>query len=146
MNKLVKKEKKMSDTKSVSGCGRLIVTRVPELRLALKLRRSKGMRKLTGRNGDADGYALHLGPSPKVNNVQGAICLRLGKGGQRSMGGAVGGGKGCNEHKHMEKQIFPFPAAVREGKCQHALRPRLTVLHSAPPPGPPCSATEYGQQ
>lgn len=146
VNKLVKVEKKMSDTKSVSGCGRLISTRVQELRLALKLRRSKGMRKLTGRNGDADGYALHLGPSPKVNNVQGAICLRLGKGGQRSMGGAVGGGKGCNEHKHMEKQIFPFPAAVREGKCQHALRPRLTVLHSAPPPGPPCSATEYGQQ
>lgn len=46
----------------------------------------------------------------------------------------------------MEKQIFPLPAAVSKGKCQHALRPRLTVLHSAPPPGPPCSATEYGQQ
>jgi hypothetical protein len=25
-------------------------------------------------------------------------------------------GKGCNEHKHMEKQIFPPPAAVWEGK------------------------------
>ncbi len=107
------------------------------------------MRKLTGRNGDADGHTLHLGPSPKVNNVQGAIWLRLGRGEQKRAswgGGAVGGGKGCNEHKHMEKQIFPLPAAVSEGKCQHALRPRLTVLHSAPPPGPPCSATEYGQQ
>lgn len=41
------------------------------------------MRKLTGRNGDADGHALHLGPSPKVNNVQGAIWLRLEKGGRR---------------------------------------------------------------
>lgn len=37
------------------------------------------MRKLTGRNGDADGHTLHLGPSPKVNNVQGAIWLRLGR-------------------------------------------------------------------
>lgn len=103
------------------------------------------MRKLTGRNEDADGHTLHLGPSPKVNNVQGAIWLRLGrgKGGQNE---AVGGGKGCNEHKHMEKQIFPLPAAVSEGKCQHALRPRLTVLRSAPPPGPPCSATECRQQ
>lgn len=107
---------------------------------------SRGMRKLTGRNGDADGHILHLGPSPKVNNVQGAIWLRLGRGGRKRTGGAVGEGKGCNEHKHMEKQIFPLPAAVSEGKCQHALRPRLTVLHSAPPPGPPCSATEYGQQ
>lgn len=68
------------------------------------------------------------------------------RGAEEGSGGAVGGGKGCNEHKHMEKQIFPLPAAVSEGKCQHALRPRLTVLHSAPPPGPPCSATEYGQQ
>lgn len=65
---------------------------------------------------------------------------------QQSAGGAVGGGKSCNEYKHMEKQIFSLPAAIGEGKCQHALRPRLTVLHSAPPPGPPCSATEYGQQ
>lgn len=58
------------------------------------------MRKLTGRNGDADGHILHLGPSPKVNNVQGAIWLRLGKGGGglKRVGGAVGGGKGCNEH------------------------------------------------
>lgn len=42
--------------------------------------RSRGMRKLTGRNEDADGHTLHLGPSPKVNNVQGAIWLRLGRG------------------------------------------------------------------
>lgn len=34
------------------------------------------MRKLNGRNGDASGHTLHLGPSPKVNNVQGAIWLR----------------------------------------------------------------------
>ncbi|KAK5862738.1 hypothetical protein PBY51_018106 [Eleginops maclovinus] len=103
------------------------------------------MRKLTGWNEDADGHTLHLGPSPKVNNVQGAIWLRLGRG-KGVQNEAVGGGKGCNEHKHMEKQIFPLPAAVSEGKCQHALRPRLTVLRSAPPPGPPCSATEYRQQ
>lgn len=97
---------------------------------------------------------LHLGPSPKVNNVQGAIWLRLeaeGGVGERwaeegSVGGVEGGGKGCDEHKHMEKQIFPLPAAVSAGKCQHELHPRLTVLHSAPPPGSPCSATEYGQQ
>lgn len=101
------------------------------------------MRKLTGWNVDASGHTLHLGLSPKVNNVQGAIWLRLAREGQKRAGG---GGKGCNEHKHMEKQIFPLPAAVSEGKCQHALRPRLTVPHAAPPPGPPCSATEYGQQ
>lgn len=41
------------------------------------LRECRGMRKLNRRNGDADGHALHLGPSPKVNNVQGAIWLRL---------------------------------------------------------------------
>lgn len=44
------------------------------------------MRKLTGRNGDADGHTLHLGLSPKVNNVQGAIWLRLGVGGRKGMG------------------------------------------------------------
>lgn len=69
------------------------------------------MRKLTGRKGDADGHTLHLGPSPKVNNVQGAIWQRLGKGGQKRVEGAVGGGKGCNEHKHMEKQIFFSPCS-----------------------------------
>ncbi len=58
--------------------------------------------------------------------------------------GVGGGGNALN--KHMEKQIFPLPAAVSKGKCQHAPRPRLTVLHSAPPPGSPCSATEYGQE
>lgn len=54
-------------------------------------------------------------------------CGSGGSGGQ--LRGVVGGGKGCNEHKHMEKQIFPLPAAINDGKCQHALRPRLTVLH-----------------
>lgn len=68
----------------------------------------------------------------------------MGRRGQ--CGGVERGGKGCDEHKHMEKQIFPLPAAVSAGKCQHELHPRLTVLHSAPPPGSPCSATEYGQQ
>lgn len=93
---------------------------------------------------------LHLGPPPKINNVQGAIWLRLERGGgvdRRGQCGEVeGAGEGSNEHKHMEKQIFPVPAAVSEGKCRHALHPRLSVLHSAPPPGPPCSATECGQQ
>lgn len=116
--------------------------------MALEPEESGRMRKVTWWNVDASGHTLHLGLSPKVNNVQEAIWLRLARGGGQkgAVGGAVGGGKGCNEHKHMEKQIFPLPAAVSEGKCQHALRPRLTVLHSAPPPGPPCSATEYGQQ
>lgn len=49
------------------------------------------MRKLTGRNGDADGHTLHLGPPPKVNNVQGAICLRLGRWGAREGVGGWGG-------------------------------------------------------
>lgn len=82
--------------------------------------------------------SLHLGLLPKVNNVQGAIWLCRGREGRRGewWKAAVGGGKGCNEHKHMEKQIFALPAAVGQGKCQHAPRPRLTVLHSAPPPGP----------
>lgn len=127
---------------------KVIATWLPDLELVLELKGSQGIRKLTGQNGDADGHSLHLGPWPKVNNVQGAIWLRLGKGRgvQKSTGGVVGEGKSCNEYKHMEKQIFSLPAAIGEGKCQHAPRPRLTVLHSAPPPGPPCSATEYGQQ
>lgn len=67
---------------------------------------------------------------------------------RRYVKGIGGWGAGGNSalNKHMEKQIFPLPAAVSEGKCQHAPRPRLTVLHSAPPPGSPCSATEYGQE
>lgn len=43
------------------------------LQLVLQLQDSRGMRRLTGQNGDADGHTLHLGPSPKVNNVLGAI-------------------------------------------------------------------------
>ena len=87
------------------------------------LRESRGMRKLNKRNGDADGHTLHLGPSPKVNNIQGAIWLRL-EGGGVGVWGAEGGGEGCNEHKHMEKQIFPLPAAVMKAnvsmRCVHA--------------------------
>lgn len=59
---------------------KVIATWLPDLKLVLKLKGSKGIRKLTGKNGDADGHNLHLGPWPKVNNVQGAIWLRLGKG------------------------------------------------------------------
>lgn len=54
-------------------------TWVREPRPALELRekqRNEG-REWNGWNGDADGHTLHLGPSPKVNNVQGAIWLRL---------------------------------------------------------------------
>lgn len=59
---------------------KVIATWLPDLKLALKLKGSKGIRKLTGQNRDADGHSLHLGLWPKVNNVQGAIWLRLGKG------------------------------------------------------------------
>lgn len=60
------------------------------------------MRKLAGRNGDADGHTLHLGPSPKVNNVQGAIWLRLemGRWGKR---GAEEGGRGSGWRKGLQR-------------------------------------------
>lgn len=89
------------------------------------------------------------GTATQGKQCSGSHLVETGEKGaeEGSWGGVVGGGEGIrNEHKHMEKQIFPLPAAVDEGKCQHAPCPRLTVLHSAPPPGTPCSATECGQQ
>lgn len=70
---------------------RLSATWVGELRLALELREQ--------RNEDADGHTLHLGPWPKVNNVQGAIWLRLEAGGELSGGQkrAVRGSRGWRE-------------------------------------------------
>lgn len=100
---------------SLSAC---CVYKVKQLQLkswSWHLRGCRGKRELNRRNGDADGYTLHLGPPPKVNNVQGAICLGLkeGRGLRRAVwGGAESVGEGCNEHKHMEKQIFSLPAAV----------------------------------
>lgn len=35
------------------------------------------------------------------------------------------GGEDSALNKHMEKQIFPLPAAVSEGKCQHATQATL---------------------
>lgn len=55
-------------------------------------------------------------------------------------------GGGVQRAEAYGKADFSSPCSSREGKCQHALRPCLTVPRSAPPPGPPCSTTEYGQQ
>lgn len=123
-------------------------TWLPDLKLALKLKGSKWIRKLTGQNGDADGHSLHLGPWPKVNNVQGAIWLRLGK------------GRGCRrvrEGRWVKGRVATstsiwksrfFLSLQRSGKANVSMRCVHAWLccNSAPPPGPPCSATEYGQQ
>lgn len=90
----------------------------------------------------------HVASGTVVQGKQCSQCHLPVSQGRRWIVGTGGGGWGGNSAliKHMEKQTFPLPAAVSEGKCQHAPRPRLTVPYSAPPPGSPCSATEYGQQ
>jgi len=63
-------------------------------------------------------------------------------------GGGGGGREGLQRAQAYGKADFSSPCSGgRRRMSQHAPRPRLTVPpHSAPPPGPPCSATECGQQ
>lgn len=89
--------------------------------------------------------------------TQGKQCSgsHLVETGERGWGGGGVGRRGW-EGQWVEERVATstsiwksrfFLSLQQSGKANvSALRPRLTVLHSAPPPGPPCSATEYGQQ
>lgn len=113
-------------------------------------RKAKEWGKPTGRNGDADGHTLHLGPSPKVNKCSGSHLVKTGGEGvlecKRGWEGQWVEKRVATSTSIWKSRFFLSLQQSGEGKCQHALRPRLTVPRSAPPPGPPCSATEYGQQ
>lgn len=121
------------------------------LPLALQLKReAKEWEEPTGRNGDADGHTLHLGPSPKVNKCSGSHLVKTGGKGvrecRRGWEGQWVEERVATSASIWKSRFFLSLQQSGEGKCQHALRPRLTVPRSAPPPGPPCSATEYWQQ
>lgn len=80
--------------------------------MALEPEESGRMRKVTWWNVDASGHTLHLGLSPKVNNVQEAIWLRLARG-----GGAEGGSRGSSGWREGLQRAQAYGKADFSSPC-----------------------------